>query len=369
MVETFLAVDFEYIYKNARMNTTQTTDMKKMQMRIFLFGGIGAVLFACSALLITVYAVPHPWAQIVRNQLFLPMVIVDGNQTISFREVAGNLAAIRRFYENQDFSEVGLRVDFSSEDGKKRLKVREKELLNKMIEDHAIESLARERGVVVTDEMVDQGVKRKLDEFGSTDKVATDLERLYGWSIDDFKEKIVRGALYEDELKKIFERENDTETQVKMKIGEAETSLAKGAAFDQVASAYSDGRTAQDGGKLGWFALEDLAPELRKGVESQRVGVPGGAIESSLGFHIISVDAVKEEDGKKRYQLRQIFVKKPAFSEWLSEQMRQMGVWVFDDEYDWNTETARLEFRSEALKNFEADLIRNKTGDAAFLFY
>lgn len=351
------------------MNKTQTTDMNRTKMKILLFGGVGAIFFAGSVLLITAYAVPHTWAQIVRNQLFLPMVIVNGNQLISFREVAGNLGAIRQFYESQDFSEVGLRVDFSSEDGKKRLKVREKELLNKLIEDRAIESLAKSASIVVTDEMIDQGVKRKLDEFSSTDKVAGDLERLYGWSLDDFKEKIVRNALYEDELNKVFMKENDTLQQVKIKIGEVETRLAKGDTFDQVANTYSDGRTAKEGGKLGWFTIDDLAPELRKNVESQKIGVPGGVIESSLGFHIVLVDAMKEENGEKRYQLRQIFVKKPMFSDWLSEQMKGMNVWVFDDEYDWNTDTARLEFRSEAMKNFETDLIQNKTGDAAFLFY
>lgn len=351
------------------MNTTQTNDMNKTRTRIILFGGVGTIFFIGSLLLIVAYAVPYSWAQTLRKELILPAVIVDGRQMISFREVAGNLAAIRRFYESQDFSEVGLRVDFSSDDGKKRLKVREKELLNRLIENRAIQVIAKDHGITITDEMVDQGVKRRLDESGSMEAVEGDLDRLYGWSLDDFKEKIVRDALYEDELNTIFMREDDAVLRAKIKIGEAETALARGTSFDQVAKEYSDGRTAEDGGRLGWFALGDLTPELRKSVESQRSGVPGETIESSLGFHIVLVDGVKEEDGKKRYQLRQIFVQKPLFSEWLSSQMRGMKVWVFNDEYDWNPDTARLEFHDEAMRNFETELIRNKTGDAAFLFY
>ena len=351
------------------MDTTHMTDQKKTKAKILFFGGVGILFFISSVLLIVTYAVPYSWAQSVRQQLFLPMVVVDSKQLISFHEVASNLSAIKQFYESQDFSPVGLRVDFSSDDGKKRLKVREKELLNKLIEDRAIETLARSRGIIVTDEMVDQGVKRKLDEFGSTDAVTENLKRLYGWSLDDFKDKVVRSALYEDELKKIFLNGNNGLEQAKIKIGEAETSLARGNAFDEVASTHSDGRTAHDGGKLGWFTIEDLTTELRSSVASQKVGVPGETIESTLGFHIVLVDAVKEGDGVKSYQLRQIFVRKPLFSDWLSNEMQQMNVWAFDDQYDWNKDTARLEFRSVDMKNFERDLIENKTGDAAFLFY
>jgi hypothetical protein len=351
------------------MSNTQTTDIRKTKLKIILFGTIGAIFFLCSILFIIVYAVPYAWAQTVRNQLFLPMVVVDGKQWISFREVAGDLKSIRRFYETQDFSEVGLRVDFSSDDGKKRLKVREKELINKLIEDRAIESLARSRGIVVTDEMVDQGVRRKLDEFGSTTAVTDDLERLYGWSLNDFKSKIVRSSLYEEELSKLVLNEDATIEQARKKIGEAETSLARGSPFDRVAKDYSDGRTAKDGGTLGWFMIGDLTPELRKGVETQKIGVPGTTIESALGFHIVIVDAVKEEGGEKWYQLRQIFVRKISFADWLTDHMKDMHVWVFDSEYDWNADTARLEFHDADMKNFERDLIRNKTGDAAFLFY
>lgn len=351
------------------MNATQTSEVKKTKMRMILFGGVGAVFFAGSVLLIVAYAVPGNWADVLRGKLFLPMVVVDKNQMISFREVASNLRAIRQFYESQNFSEVGLRVDFSGDDGKRRLEVRERELLNKMIEDRAIESLARSRGIVITDDMVDQSVKRKLDELGSTGAVEDDLSRLYGWTLNDFKNKIVRSSLYEEELNKFFLKEYASPDAAKVKIGEAETALARGSPFDQVAKDYSDGRTAMDGGKLGWFGLGDLIPELQKTVESARVGAVGSVVESPLGFHILLVSDARDENGVKKYELSQIFVKKPVFSDWLSDRMKQMNVWAFDTDYDWNQETARLEFRDETMRTFEENLREYNTGDAAFLFY
>lgn len=352
-----------------RMSTTQTIEAKKSNGKMLLFGSVGAVFFACSVLLIVTYAVSGEWADVVRDAVPLPLVVVEGSRIISFREVNGNLRSIRQFYEAQDFSELGMRVDFSSDDGRKRLKVREKELVNKMIEDHAIESLARSRGIIVSDEMLDQSVQRKLDEYGSTGSVEENLDRLYGWTLDDFKEKIVRNALYEEALVAFFEKEGNGIDRARTKMSEAEMALAKGSPFDQVAKDFSDGRTAEDGGKLGWFAPNDLIPELRKTVENARIGVVGSVVESPLGFHIVRVDDMKKDDEIQQYQISQIFISKPIFSDWLSEQMQQMNIWVFDANYNWNREVARLEFREEAMKDFEAELILNKTGDPAFLLY
>ncbi len=351
------------------MDQARAMELKKSRVKILLFGGASFIFFASSALLITTYAVPGDFAGAIRSQMPLPAVVVDRNQWITFREVASDMKSIRQFYESQNFSEVGLRVDFSGADGKKRLKVREKELLNKMIEDRAIESLARNRGVVISDEMVDQSVKRKLDEFGSAGTVEEDLGRLYGWTLSDFKNKIVRSASYEDALKAIFEKDTSGVDAAKLKVGEVETALARGSPFDAVAKEYSDGRTASSGGMLGWFTLENLIPELRKNVETGQKGVVQPVVESPLGFHVLRVEDVKEENGVKHYELSQIFVKKPVFSDWLSDQMKQMRIWAFESDYDWNRETARLEFRDQAMRNFEADLMSHNTGDAAFLFY
>jgi len=64
----------------------------------------------------------------------LPATIV-GKDLISMAQLDGRLLAVINFYENQDFSKLGFRVDFSTEDGKKRLQLkpglRPKRLLQK----------------------------------------------------------------------------------------------------------------------------------------------------------------------------------------------------------------------------------------------
>ncbi|MFA7466209.1 MAG: hypothetical protein WCZ08_02235 [Parcubacteria group bacterium] len=58
----------------------------------------------------------------------MPAIIIDKTIIITTKEINSNLNSIERFYESQDFSSIGLRVDFKTEEGRKRLKIREKEL-------------------------------------------------------------------------------------------------------------------------------------------------------------------------------------------------------------------------------------------------
>ncbi len=348
------------------METETHGNILRSRLKIPLFAFLGLAFLLLSLFVVFSYAVPGALGNAVRRVSPFPAIIVNQTSFLSFSEVARNVASIRRFYETQDLSPYGIRIDFSTEDGMKRLKIREKELLNKMIEDAAAESLARARGIVVTDEMTEESVRRKLDEYGSRDRVTEDMKRLYGWSLADFQKTIVKPALYQEELAKVFEKESPVTSRARERIREAADALSSGRSFSSVATEYSEGKTSSDGGSLGWFVSEDLAPELQNSVENAKKGVPTDILESSLGFHIVLVEDIREENGEKSYHLRQIFTRKPVYADFLSEEMKKMKIWVLDTEYNWNFETARIEFRDPTMRAFEKDLLKENPGEAAF---
>jgi hypothetical protein len=327
----------------------------------------GVVAFAVS--LVVVYtAVPsNAVVNRLKGVLPYPIVTIGYRDGMTFRTLAQNMTSVKRFYETQDFSKVGLRVDFSTEDGQKRFLVREKEVLNKMLEDKAIEILARDRGITVSRDEATQGVARKLEEYGSGATVKGELMRLYGWSLSDFEEKVVMPSLYQEKLQASFEQETDT-ASAKEKILGAQQALQAGQSFAEVAKKYSEGETAGEDGELGWFALSDLVPELRALVTTQKIGVPGDIVESGLGFHIVLVEEIKKEDTKQLYRLKQIFIKKTTFADFLTEKMRGMAVHVLSPQYEWDRASARVEFHKQELRDFEKKLYANPDGDAAFLF-
>jgi parvulin-like peptidyl-prolyl isomerase len=297
-----------------------------------------------------------------------PAVVIGYRDGFSFRTLAENMASIKRFYESQDFSQVGLRVDFSTKEGAERFKVREKEVFNKMIEDEAIMRLARDRGITVSDEMVKAGLQRKLEEYSSSLEVKQNLDKLYGWTIADFESKVVRPSLYSEKLNESFLQETDIASRAASKIEEAQKALQKGTSFADVAQQYSEGQTATDGGNLGWFTLSDLAPELRVPVAAQKIGVPGDVVESTLGFHIVMVEEKKKDAGKDLYRLRQIFTKKETFADWLTAQMKNLPILILSPEYVWNVDEARAEFKSQELRDLEKNIFDKTSGDALFFF-
>ncbi len=346
------------------------TPFPKLRWSTALYGVLALVTLLLVVSLIMVYFMPRtfPRLESLINRSPYPVAIVGYRGAITFRELSSNMESIRRFYENQDFSQVGLRVDFSTDEGKKRLKVREKEVLNKMIEDESIMILAKKRGIFVSPETARQGVARKLEEYGNSREVAESLKRLYGWTLSDFEQKVVLPSLYEEKLYESFTKEVDIASAAKNKIEEAAQALRDGQSFAESVEKYSDGQTKKKGGDLGWFAIEDLAPELRSAVATQKVGVPGSVIESSLGFHIVLVEELREEKGGRLYRISQIFARKNTFGDWLSEQMRGMSIMALDPLYRFDAETARVEFRDPAWQEFEKSLLEKTAGDASFFF-
>ncbi|MFH0969632.1 MAG: peptidylprolyl isomerase [Patescibacteria group bacterium] len=297
-----------------------------------------------------------------------PVAVLNNYNFITFKNLNNNLESVKKFYENQDFSKVDLRVDFSTENGKKRLKMKEKEVLERMIEDKAIEILARKEGMKITDAMVSQNLSRKMEEYGTGDNLNNNLEKLYGWSIDDFKEKVVKPDLYRQELEKIFASRDSSVKKGKEQIEKAKAELNKKKVFADVAMEYSKGSTAQDGGELGWFKKDQLIEEVSKAVFASDKGKISDIIESSLGFHIIEVEDKKTENDSELIRIRQIFLPKKTFGEFLYEEMKKMKIMVFSKDYSWNKEEETVDFKDEPMKNFEKEIINNSQGDASVLF-
>ncbi len=348
--------------------TSATTRVTKIRPRtlVLALGGLLVVLIAF--LFVAYYRYADSWlGRMVGARLPFPVVVVGENIAVNSRELTTNMASIKRFYESQDFSQIGIRVDFSTADGKKRLKLRERDLLNKMLEDVVIKQLATERGIVISGAQAREDVDKRLKEYGSADKVELNIARLYGWTMRDFEEKVVLPSLYEEALAKKYE-EGVTNDTTKETIEAAQKELKRTSDFKAVVEKYSDGRTKADGGDLGWFTLEELAPELRSPVDVAKINVPTDIIESALGYHILLVEEIKTEDGKRLYHLRQIFVRKDNFPDWLIEQIRQRSVKVLLSEYQFDRATGRIDFRSQEMKDFEKKILENPDSDPLFFY-
>ncbi|NLC30900.1 MAG: hypothetical protein GX765_02490 [Candidatus Moranbacteria bacterium] len=339
-----------------------------------LVGGIFLFLFLVSSVLIVaIYRFGNSFTlpKYLDERIFLPAVIIDKKETISIGEINNNLASIKSFYEKQDFSSLGIRIDFSTQDGKKRLKIREKELINKMIEDRMIEKLSHDRGIALSDKMVSERLLRELNESGNEKEVKESLKNLYGWSLDDFKNKVVKPDLYKDELMKWLE-ENDGKEKKESSKQKAEKILERlksGEDFETLTKEVSEGNTSDSGGKLGWFKEEQISKEIKDRVIKLESGKASDVLESGLGYHIVKLNEIKEADGEKTYNISQIFFPKKSFALWLSEKIEETGVSVLISDYVWNKETGLVEFKDKSMEEFEKKALENFQGDHSYMTF
>ena len=298
-----------------------------------------------------------------------PAAVVSWNHIVYLNDMENNLGSVEQFYQTQNFSDEGLRVDFTTTIGQKRLEIKKREILDKMVEDQIIEILAKQRGITISQADVDGAVAAKLNEYGTGDDVKADLLKSYGWSLDDFKQKVVLPSMYTDALSKWVAQSNQgSDNEVKVKIQQAQTELAGGADFATVASKYSEGPSRINGGELGWVKADQVLPELASALFGATPPAKDSIIESSIGFHIVEIENQKKEDGVDVLELRQIFVAKNTFADWLDAQKKQMHVWVPMNEFVWNSSTGTIDFRDPQMTQFEKDERAQSQGDASLIF-
>ena len=83
--------------------------------------------------------------------------------------------------------------------------------------------------------------------------------------------------------------------------------LKKGAAFPELAKAYSDDPgSALGGGDLDWSDPDKMVPAFREKMLTQPVNVPTKPFRSDFGWHILEVQGKRQEDISERVRTTQI---------------------------------------------------------------
>ncbi len=324
-----------------------------------------------SAILVYSFSLENPWLKASVKNIPYPAALVNWRQPITFSELQKNLNAIKNFYENQNLSDSGFRVDFTTPDGQKRLKIKEKYLLNKLIENQIVAILAKERNVVVTKIMVSQEIekiKNQAQIFNQEENELEKLSQLYGWSVTELEKKVIQPDILRKKLEEAVRKKDETFLSAKNTITQAQEELKKNKTFAEVAAKYSEGESAQNGGELGWFAVDQMIPEIALTCLSLEKGATSTIIESPLGFHLIQLIDKKTEGEVEKYKIRQIFVRTPNFSDWFFDQEKSIPVKILLKDFYWDKEKQQVEFRDQALRDFEEYLRNNSPGDFSILF-
>jgi hypothetical protein len=292
-----------------------------------------------------------------------PVALVDGD-IITTRRLLSEESSLKKFYEIQDFSKVGLRIDFKTESGRERLKIKEKEIFNKIVENILIEKIANSKNIVTTKDEAENELVNKAEEMGNTENLALNLRKLYDWSLRDFRDKVILPRLYLSKLIDYYENEVSKNDKENSKIKTAYQKLnEKKSNFEEISKEYSEGETAKEGGLLGWFKKEHLAKNIAEKAYSMQPGEFSEIIRTPLGSHIIYLDEVKGEGGDKEVKLKQIFTEEGSFLNWLKKEKSEYNVKIFARDFFWDKEALRIKFSDSSMEEKEQELRNNSNGD------
>ena len=338
------------------MTKTEKTKKNSVKTSTLIYSFL-IIILACIAILSGIIFFFDSNNRIIQKTarfLPIPAAIIGYSDFILYGNLKDQLDSIQKFYENQNFEDIGMRVDFSTPDGKKRLKIKEKEILNKLIENKIIEGEAKKRGIKLTNAMVEQEVEREIQQFfGDKESIEENLERLYGWNIIDFEKNIVKPDLYRERLTKHLEDNDAVFLEARKKIDAAQKELTQGKDFGEVAKKYSEGESAGNKGELGWFTSDQMLAEIANVAAALDKNRASEIIKSPLGYHIIVITDKKTEEGGDSFQVKQIFVRGKSLADWLDQKEENTSIFIPLSNFTWDENSKSVEFEKAEMKNFE----------------
>jgi flagellar basal body-associated protein FliL len=213
----------------------------------------------------------------------LPFAKVGGS-FVSYEEYLFELRHVVHYFENQ------IEVDFDSEQGKTQLEEEKKKIRDTVINSAYANKIAREKGIVVTDEEVNAQIEllRSQNLIGNDQEVFEDvLSSFYDWDINDFRRSIKQQLLNAKVVQSL-------DPSVKAEADKALAEIQAGKDFAQAVKEYSDDEsTKETGGNLGvvddnkaYLIQEyDALTKLKPGEVSGVIVLDNGlAIVKHLGF-------------------------------------------------------------------------------------
>ena len=212
-----------------------------------------------------------------------------------------------------------------------------KDMLNRIIDQRLTDQESKRLGVSVDDSEIDKRVDAVKEQNFFTDEDLNKALEAEGYSLEEYREKIKEQllsqrlvnmevkskiAITEEEISKYYENhKNDYGGAVQyhlrtvlIRVSSWENAEAKdmalermnlvveelkaGAPFETVARQYSEDVTAKEGGDLGLFNIEELAPELQETVRWLKEGEVSSVLQTAQGYQLLFVEEIRSASGK-----------------------------------------------------------------------
>jgi len=294
----------------------------------------------------------------VNRAVPFPAASVGWGNWITIGDYNKNTKAMRQFLESKEAASGGGNFDFSTPDGLKRLAIIKKNVLNQLIDAKITEIVAKREGITISDRELADTSGKILARDGKQAENVNQLASLYGWTPEDFQDRVVKNLLYQQKLEDKIRADGELDRPAKQKLAQLEEKIKAGGNFSDLAKAYSDVPSKQYGGLLPAFSRDNAPQVLAEAAFRLAVGQISDPIEDSDGWHVIKVENKFTAGGKENVQVSHILIEKKTLKQWLAEQKQAFKVTVFLKPYRWMAEMGKLYFKDDSLNQLDDYLNR-----------
>ncbi len=354
--------------KQKKNKKKKSVFLQKNRLEKMIFWSGGCVVFLVLILFLNQYFFVNNYFDFIYKKIPFPVVFVENEghfEIISSRELSEDFLAVKKFYENIDIKNSGKRIDFSTKDGRQRLEIIKKDVLNKLVEDAVMEEIAEKRDVVIRQEEVEKAIESSLSEAdGNYKQLILNLKKSYGWDLNDFKKKVVEKQL---RMKKVFDwyrnqlANSSFYRNIQGEVAEVKNGLREFDSLVDILKSKGDAQVEE----VDWLTEQQIIPEVLDVLkrEKNEKGIAGPII-SPLGIHILKMEGRQiGENGLKKYKFKQIFIRKDNFVEWVDEQKKNSKILIFSKRYDWSKDRGIIIFREESMREMEKKIKLKSQGD------
>ncbi|MFH0828667.1 MAG: peptidylprolyl isomerase [Candidatus Kerfeldbacteria bacterium] len=231
-------------------------------------------------------------------------------------------------------------------------------VIDRMAKEEIVRQLAAKRDVKVTKADIDAEMKNLTDQVGSSENVASQIQKLYRWDIAEFSEKVIQPYLLRQRLQDSIAVDTAINTDEAARVEQLLARVKGGEDFQTIAKEVNEDSTKSSSGDLGIFGKGELDPAIEQAAFALKISETSGIIKTLDGYHIIKLlekVAADEKAGQgEKVHVAHIFITVEPLDVWLFEQSKSQKIAVFLKGYKWNKDTARVVTTKTSSSNVNA---------------
>ena len=301
--------------KASKKYFTKDLGLLVLSIIVFIFCGFGAVGLTAWKL-----GSSNGFTNFLLRVYSFPAVVVDGN-FVRYSDFLFERSAVQKLSDYNQAAFTKERID--------------SEVVTKLVENAILENLADRFDVKVTDADMQEQYDLLVRNMGSEDKVKTEVQNAFGWTVEDFKKHLLYFTTLQAKLISDVPATKIASADAEKK---AYDTLAKyknkEKSFEDLAKEFSEDQgSASKGGDLGWFAKGRMVKEFEEAAFKLNPGEVSEPVKTQYGYHIILVEEKKAADEKagtqEQVKARHILFSSKQFEQFYNEYKQTAKAYKF----------------------------------------